>query len=53
MVFLVSLLIPVLTTLCALKSLVHTHLVLETVIASIIEMFVLWIPIKNFLHFKY
>ena len=36
-VFLVSLLIPVLTTLCAHNNLVHTHLVLETVIAIIMK----------------
>ena len=27
---------------------VHTHLVLETVIKSIIEVFVVWIPIRDF-----
>ena len=47
MVSLVSLLLPVLTTLCAHKNLDHTHLVLETVIVHIIEVFVVWILIKN------
>ena len=40
--------IPVLTTPCAHKNIYHTYLVLETVITSIIEVFVVWIPIKDF-----